>query len=102
MAVKQTIRVAFWGFFWGYMAAFLLCLGLFEVGLGCPWPGWDGLLDMTRYVFLSQAQYFFLFIGTIVALVRANNANVDEEAMNEERLESWEETMESGWEDRPE
>lgn len=101
MAVKQTIRTALWGFFWGYLAAFLLCLGLLEIGSGCRWPGVDGLLDMVRYVFLSQAQYFFLFVGTITALIRAQYANMDEEAINRERLESCEEFLESWWEDRP-
>jgi hypothetical protein len=101
MAVKQTIRTALWGFFWGYIAAFLLCMGLLEIGFGCPWLGWDGMLDMARYVFISQAQYFFLFVGTLVAIFRAQSASMDEEARNQEFLHDCEESLESWWENRP-
>jgi hypothetical protein len=102
MHVKQTIRTALWGFSWGYVGAFLLCMGLLEIGFGCPWLGLDGLLDMARYVFISQAQYFFLIVGTLVAIFRARYTDMDDEAKSQEFLNQCEETTESWWKDRPE
>jgi hypothetical protein len=75
---------------------------LLVIGMGAIWPGVDGLLDIGGHVFFSKAQYVFLGVGVIVAMFRLRYANMDEDARNEERLEGWEETMESLWEDRPE
>lgn len=91
-----------WGFSWGYVAAFALCMALLAIGMGAPGPGVDGLLDISGRVFFSPAQYFFLGVGVVVAIVRVSNVDVDEETRNQERLEDWQESMESLWEDRPE
>jgi len=77
-------------------------MGLLVIGMGAHGPGVDGLLDIGRNVFLSKAQYFFLGVGVVVALFRVRYADLGEEDRNQERLEGWQETMESMWEDRPE
>ena len=75
---------------------------VFVIGMGAHGLGVDGLLDIGRNVLLSKAQYFFLGAGVIVALFRVRYADMDEDARNQERFESMQESMESMWDDRPE
>jgi len=102
IGVKRSIRAGFWGFFWGYVAAFALCLTVLVIGMGARWPGLDGVLDIGGHVFFSSAQYVFLGVGVIVALFRAYYADMDEETRNQDDLEACEEMAESLWDDRSE
>jgi hypothetical protein len=75
---------------------------VFVIGMGAHGLGVDGLLDIGRNVLLSKAQYFFFGAGAVVAVFRVRYADMDEEARNQDRFETMQESMESLWEDRPE
>lgn len=69
--MSKYLTAALWGFFWGYILGFALCMSFFVIMWWHTWMDAHGVLDVARQIFFSRAQYFFVGLGGYFAIYRA-------------------------------